>query len=254
MTSAGPGAGAAGPRLAPRDDIAQLAEKFAKDGRVLVPDLLPAETANALYQRLHSWTGWHLVSCIGGQHRAFEASAMEALDKAKFAQFVETAGLQARQGFQYLFRNYPLYDLGMQDRLDDPVLRQALGIVRSPDFLELARAITGRRAISYTDSQATAFGPGHYLTTHDDDVDGKNRLAAYVVNLTPGWRADFGGQLQFLNAEGHVDEAFVPGFNTLALFSVPAQHAVSVVAPFAPGYRYALTGWLRQGTEVPPGA
>jgi len=33
------------------------------------------------------------------------------------------------------------------------------------------------------------------------------------------------------------------------LFAVPAPHRVTAVAPFVGDARYALTGWLRYGTE-----
>ena len=74
-----------------------------------------------------------------------------------------------------------------------------------------------------------------------------NRIAAFVVNLTPDWSADLGGLLMFTGADGHLEEAFTPKFNTLSLFRVPQPHAVSAVAPFARGARLAVTGWLRRG-------
>src|SRR5690606_24819670 len=99
--------------------------------------------------------------------------------------------------------------------------------------------------IAFADSQATRFSAGHFLTTHDDDVAGKQRRAAYVLNLTPHWRTDWGGVLQFIDADGHVTAGLAPKFNALNLFRVPQQHAVSFVTPSAPSSRYSITGWLR---------
>ena len=92
---------------------------------------------------------------------------------------------------------------------------------------------------------ATAYGPGHFLTAHDDEVAGKKRHAAYVYNLTPTWRIDWGGLLLFHGADGHVARGFTPSFNALNLFAVPQPHSVSMVAPFAANRRYSVTGWLR---------
>lgn len=234
-----------------RNDLAVLARQFAGDGRVRVPNILTDDFAANLHERLQSWTGWRLVTTLSGTHREFQSAGMEALDTARRTQFDALVHEAARAGFQYLFENCPLYDLARAGELSDPVLKAALDTVRSEDFLNLARTITGHEEISYVDAQATCFRPSHFLTAHDDDVPGKNRVAAYVLNLTPGWRADFGGQLQFLAEDGDVEEAYVPRFNTLSLFRVPADHAVSVVAPFAPGARYAITGWLRSGEELP---
>ena len=97
--------------------------------------------------------------------------------------------------------------------------------------------------------QATRFDPGHFLTCHDDSVEGKNRLFAYVLNLSQVWRPDWGGSLQFFNSEGNVEEAYTPAFNTLNMFRVPADHSVGIVAPFAGASRYSITGWLRSGKD-----
>ena len=51
--------------------------------------------------------------------------------------------------------------------------------------------------IDYADAQATRYEPGHFLTSHNDSVEGKNRLVAYVFNFTPGWHPDWGGNLMF---------------------------------------------------------
>jgi Rps23 Pro-64 3,4-dihydroxylase Tpa1-like proline 4-hydroxylase len=117
--------------------------------------------------------------------------------------------------------------------------------MRSPAFLQFARVMTGFDQIVNVDMQATRYRAGHFLTAHDDGVEGKGRLAAYVLNFTPGWRADYGGILQFIDHDGHVAEGLVPAFNALNVFKVPALHSVSTVAPFVTASRLSLTGWLR---------
>ena len=37
---------------------------------------------------------------------------------------------------------------------------------------------------------------------------------------------------------------FMPRWNSLSLFAVPAGHAVSLVSPWAEGERLAITGWM----------
>ncbi|MNL50034.1 hypothetical protein D3C87_1730150 [compost metagenome] len=71
-----------------------------------------------------------------------------------------------------------------------------------------------------------------------------------MLNLTPRWRAEWGGQLQFLDADGDVSESLIPAFDALNVFRVPQSHAVSVVAPFAGAPRYSITGWWRSQTPV----
>jgi len=66
-----------------------------------------------------------------------------------------------------------------------------------------------------------------------------------VLNLTPDWRPDWGGLLQFFDKRGDVFRAFTPRFNVLNLFRVPQPHNVSWVTPLAGAPRYAVTGWMR---------
>ena len=75
------------------------------------------------------------------------------------------------------------------------------------------REVTGLDAIAWTDAQATLYRPGDFLTTHDDETGGHKRLAAYVLNMTPGWRPDWGGILQFLDERGNIEEGYSPAFN-----------------------------------------
>jgi Rps23 Pro-64 3,4-dihydroxylase Tpa1-like proline 4-hydroxylase len=105
--------------------------------------------------------------------------------------------------------------------------------------------LTGVRSINYVDSQATRYKPGHFLTLHDDDVREKNRIAAYVLNLTPRWSPDWGVILQFIDRDGHIAEGYTPTFNALNVFRMPQLHSVSCVVPYAQVGRNSITGWLR---------
>ena len=127
-----------------------------------------------------------------------------------------------------------------------PVDRLLEGLNSEP-ALEMWRAITGVPEVAFVDGQATRYLPGHFLTRHDDDVEGKNRVAAYVLNLCPRWRPEWGGLLLFHDGEGDIARGLTPRFNALNLFAVPQLHSVSMVTRSAPFRRYAVTGWLRSG-------
>jgi Rps23 Pro-64 3,4-dihydroxylase Tpa1-like proline 4-hydroxylase len=115
--------------------------------------------------------------------------------------------------------------------------------VNSPQVLDFVRGVTSLDAIAWADAQATLYRPGDFLTLHDDRTGGHKRMAAYVLNMTPSWRAEWGGILQFLDEAGNIDEGYVPAFNALNLFRVPMLHSVSQVAIFG-GLRYSITGWF----------
>jgi Rps23 Pro-64 3,4-dihydroxylase Tpa1-like proline 4-hydroxylase len=78
-------------------------------------------------------------------------------------------------------------------------------------------------------------------------VKGKNRVAAFVINLSKNWRTDWGGALHILNKDLEIEQSFVPSFNEINVFKVPVEHLVGYVSPFATGQRLSITGWLRSG-------
>ncbi|MFX9023862.1 2OG-Fe(II) oxygenase family protein, partial [Acinetobacter baumannii] len=73
--------------------------------------------------------------------------------------------------------------------------------INSEIGLSFLRTLTGDDRIAYVDAQATRYLPGHFLTEHDDEADGKHRLFAFVLNLTPRWRVDWGGLLLFIDKD-----------------------------------------------------
>ena len=123
---------------------------------------------------------------------------------------------------------------------------QLIEFLNSSAFIGSDRRLTGDSSIALVDANATLYEPGHFLTRHDDAVDGKNRVAAYVLNLTPVWSADWGGILNFHAGDGHVIEGYVPTFNALNVFRVPQMHGVSYVTPFAVAGRFSVSGWFRR--------
>ena len=238
-------------KLNPDMDLTAPARAYGAQGYTAVNDVLVPQDARRLHKAAASWDAWNLVALIDGQHRDFMGAEMDRLEPARRAPFDQLVWREAQKGFGYLFENVPLYDAGMRDRLTDPLFQAAFELTRSTAFLEMGRALTGDKAIQFADCQLTRYRAGHFLTRHDDGVEGKNRSAAFVLNLTLDWCADFGGVLNLLDGAGDVRAGLTPAFNRLTLFKVPQPHLVSVVSPFARGARFAITGWFRRGEEPP---
>ena len=230
-------------------DTRSAALAFKKTGACALDAVLTTPSARRLLKAAQVWPHWNRVTFIDGVHRDFDAAQMDALTPDKRSHFDNLVTLGAQKGFQYLFDNVALYDSGRSGTLEDPVFRAAFELVRSKPFRDLGRTLTGSNDIQFADCQLTRFLPGHFLTVHDDDIDGKNRIAAFVLNLTADWTSDYGGLLTLLDETGDVRRGYTPAFNRLALFKVPQPHAVSVVARFAPAPRFAVTGWFRSGDE-----
>lgn len=231
--------------LNPALDADALARSFAASGRLHVPDLLAGDAAAQLLAHLKQRQHWKLVINQGEKLFELDRAAQAELTAEKRAQLDLAVHQGARHGFQFRYETIRIPDDPEQRRMGDDVLGRLATFLSSDPMLSFLRHVTADPTIDFADAQATAYGPGDFLTEHDDDVAGKSRRAAYVLGLTPDWRIDWGGLLQFRDADGHVGQAYVPRFNSLNLFAVPAVHSVSMVAPFVPYRRYSVTGWLR---------
>jgi SM-20-related protein len=151
----------------------------------------------------------------------------------------------ARDGFQFLFDSVRVSEAPEERQARGLLLDRLLDALNSEHNLAILRRVTGLEAIRRVDGQATRYLPGHFLTGHDDGIEGKDRLAAYVINLTLRWRTEWGGLLLFHDANGDVTQGLLPCFNAIHLFRVPQLHSVSQVTAFAGAARLSITGWLR---------
>lgn len=231
-------------RLADDLDWDRFGHDYRSTGRLHIPGFLHPDDATLLHQSLKGRQDWRLVLNQGKKSFDLDRAAQAALTPEKKGQLTDAVHAEARYGFQYLYESIRVPDAPEQRAGDDPLIAFARFMSSDP-VRERLRSVTGRPGIDFADAQATAYSPGHFLTGHDDEVAGKNRHAAYVFNLNPVWRPEWGGLLLFHGADGHVDGGLTPSFNALNLFAVPQLHSVSLVAPFAANRRYSVTGWLR---------
>lgn len=236
-------------RLNPALDVPAIEREFRRSGRVHVEEFLDPGCAERLLAFLKASRDWLLI--LNQDDKVFELDrdARDALSDEARRKLDTAVHAAARYGFQYMFDTIRVPDEESLRRERADALNGFASFLSSEEAVGFFRRVTGRAAIAFADAQATAYGPGHFLTAHDDLVPGKNREAAYVYGLSPAWSADWGGLLLFHRADGHVAEAYVPRFNALNLFAVPQPHSVSLVAPFAASRRYSVTGWLRSREE-----
>lgn len=237
---------AALPRVgfAPQVRADLVAGVFRASGRVHIGGVLADEAALRLYQCLTREVPWQEVTGDARGHHELPASGDPESAQARDA-LLSGAEREAGYGFAYRYRNFPMLDHYEAGRHRELYVMRLLEFLNSGPFIDFARLATGCSRISFADAQATLYGPGDFLTCHDDAVAGKQRHAAYVLSLTPEWRADWGGLLAFPDQGGHLHEAFCPSFNALNLLRVPTPHLVTQVSSFARAGRYSITGWLR---------
>lgn len=226
-----------------------LRDTFKRQGFVHIPDVLPRENAERVHNALMEKTPWNLVFADRGRHIDLTGAQLGSMPADKVSQLQQAIYAQARQGFQYCYNNYPIYDAHRTGADRGHLLHAFYEWMNGEEFLGFARAVTGFDDIGFIDAQATRYMPGHFLTTHDDAQHGKNRRAAYIFNFTRAWSPDWGGYLQLLDGSGDVRRGLRPTFNALNILSVPQKHNVGIVAPFAAGMRLSISGWFRYGVD-----
>lgn len=239
-------------RLSPSLDVAALHRAFEARRRLHIPGVLDPDSAEAVVAAMEAFDGWKVSVSAGGEFFELPLGGRAAVEPGKQGWIDQAHVDGAEPRMQYIFDTRRL-DMEPEGAPRDAV-SEVLDFLNGPDVLAFARAVTGDDRIDFADAQATRYRPGHVLTGHDDAAEGKNRLYAYVLNLTREWRPDWGGLLAFEGADGHVEEGFVPAFNALNIFAVPMRHAVTQVASFAPRDRLSITGWLRSHQATSPRA
>lgn len=231
-------------------DLEGAGSRLARTGRARVPGLLAADGADRVLAAL---AGPDMVwnRAIRNPYNAdVPVAVFEAEPVEEQARLYGLAHEEAVEGFQFIFDRIRLGQARTMGLQLPAVLYALHDLFNSPAYLDFARALTGDDRIAYVDAQPTRYLPGHFLNGHTDEHEDAGRLYAYVLNLSPRWRAEWGGLLMFLDGDGAVTETFTPHFGALNLFRVPQDHAVSMVAPFAAAPRYSVTGWWRMR---PPG-
>lgn len=238
------------PRLVINPDLnrTNLAESFASDRRLQIRNVLTDESARSISRVLLENTPWGISWQAGqdGPHklRRDHLTALPPGEVEAVSRKLHTAMTGGE--FAFIYSQYQMYD-AMKDGWSGGLPHDA--IVRdmnSAPFLDLVREISGIDQIKWCDAQATHYGPGQFLSLHQDINDTQDWLVAYVLNLcTAEWRPDWGGYLNFFDADGDVVAGYKPRFNALNIFLVPQDHSVGYVPSFAPCSRLAITGWFR---------
>ncbi|EQB14038.1 2OG-Fe(II) oxygenase [Sphingobium lactosutens] len=231
-------------RLAGGIDVKQLRRDFLKDGHVRIEPFLHPDDANILRLALLARKDWRLVLNSGDKVFELDADMLRNMGRDHRAALDKAVLESSRYEFQYRYCSIRVPDFFEDTLCTGDVLMQFVAFLRSESVLKLVRTTIGMQQIAFADGQATRYDVGHFLTAHDDAVEGKHRHAAYVMGLTDNWRAEWGGLLLFHEGRDQL-AGRRPAFNSLDLFKVPSVHSVSFVNPSAASSRLSVTGWFR---------
>ncbi len=229
-------------------DPSQIAPVFRRHGRVHLPGFFAGRGGEAVGRALAGPVPWLKSIKIGDDGLDASLAEYEALSAEQRAGMDAAMRQEARAGFLYRFDKWRLSDdIEAGTRHGGPLApaEAVYDFLNGEAFLGFIRTLTGDPRAAFCDAMGSRYRRGDFLTAHHDELDGQNRLYAFVLNFTPLWRPDWGGLLLFFDEDGHVSEGYTPAFNALNLFRVPQAHAVSPVWEFAGADRLSITGWVR---------
>lgn len=230
----------------PDHDLEALGRTLQETGRLQVPDFFTTETAEYLHKIHIENKDWYLAYNDGSNYFESSIEQIQAVPPKQRQQFMNGIYARARTQFQYVFYQYYITQaIKLKEQPGHP-MHQVHDFVNSDDVLSLMRTLTGEPAVRKADSYASMYGPGHFLTAHDDTHASDDRVAAYVFSLTRTWDKNWGGHLAFFDDAGNITEALVPSFNSLNMFLIPQMHSVQLVSPFAGVNRTSYLGWLHR--------
>ena len=227
-------------------DLEEYSKILQNKRRLQIPNLFTKESADYLYQLIVENKDWYLAYNEGNNFFESSMEQLQAVKSEQRQQLMNAIYARARTQFQYVFNQYYITQaINLNEQPGHP-MHQMHHFMNSEETLEFMRKLTGESAIKKADSYATLYAPGHFLTQHDDRHEKHDRLVAYAIGMTKNWRQNWGGHTAFFDEVGNIEQAYIPGFNTLIIFLIPQSHAVQQVAPFAGGNRTSYIGWLHR--------
>ena len=224
--------------LNPDIPIAEHREALCRDGITVVEPFLDADVAERAFKDLSGPIPWELALTNEQGPMVISAAELAQMSPAMHHKLLSDVRAQARAGYSTLYYRQDLIPG------DSPYLGELTAFIGSEAWVSFARELTGDQSLVRADLHATKYSEGSFLKKHDDTYTGKQRRYAFVIGLTRGWQADWGGLFNMMDESGRVTLTEVPRFNTLTIFSVPRDHFVSQVASYANQPRFACTGWL----------
>ena len=236
--------------LNPQLDAAALAQRYAGDGRVRIDGILDPDVAERIRDACLNLVPFDLITFVEGRPVEIPDADFRKLSRSQIDAMQSEVMANAARGIGYAYGGYRMgrRPVGRPDeRLD--FLHSVFDYLNGPEVLDFVNQVTGRVDLESADAQYTRYLPGQFLTRHLDNIEREKRRVAYVISFSRDWHPDWGGLLQFFQADGTPRDAWLPTFNAMSLFDVSHVHSVTYVAPYAPEPRLSLTGWFR---ALPP--
>lgn len=219
-------------------NISLLKDIFYEKNRLKISCFLNSEFAEKLFKHALNEQKWKLATGI--DKNKYEKDVIPSNDKINSLQIKNVDKAFGNNQFSYIF--YRSFS-GQNMSLLEFTLRK---VFNSPEFISLLNDITNLKLTRLTTLFLSKYKSGCFLSPHSDKGNGR---LAFVLNLSMGWKPQYGGNLHFLNDDRtEIIETIVPEYNSFYIFYVPEgngiPHYVGHVAQGVKLSRFAITGWF----------
>jgi len=228
--------------LSKKLDTKKLAKAFKETGRLQIPDFLEPKAAEEVFSALTLKTPWQITYNEGKRAKWLDPKDVEVKIGRRIREMTNMIFESAAKGdFQYVRNARLLKENQTGMRPLEQTLVDAYDFLTGKEILGLIKAVTGA-AVKRADAEAHWYQNDHFQSRGDGRETGGKPLVGFSLNMARDWLAEWGGNTFFYGKGGDIEEVFVPAFNTLEIFSIPASHSIGLVAPFAQKFRVSITG------------
>jgi SM-20-related protein len=237
-------------QINPDNDVEEFGAYFRAHRRLHISEFLERHCSEALYHHLKEDVTWSSFLSINRRRYEAAAEVQRTYRSRQRRQLANLAYSTARQG-DYAYFHDGSAVISPDCSNGSSLLARLAKFLNSGTFKDFIRRVSGIEEVAFVDARALRFCAGHFMTYgHEQisaDANAKCRLL-YYYNLTPSWRPEWGGLLEFRGNKGYIVEAQLPCFNCLDLFPWSQGHWISFVSPFADGENYSVSGGIYEST------
>jgi hypothetical protein len=217
-------------------NVWELRDAFLKKERLSVPGILRAANSQTLFEDLSATVPWCLTFAGSGEERTtIESSEVSTMDAHRRRAVAEIAYSGGGTDGAHLFYSSTYHS---------PIMTKFSAFLNSGAFLQFLRDLTGIDSVRRVKTSAACYRAGHFYGFHKDRSDQGEQVGTVIFYVTPKWRYQWGGMLQFKDTDGQIDESIFPRFNSMTVMRANQAHAVSCVSPFAAIERFSIGGKL----------
>ena len=223
-------------------DPKALAKEYKKAGRVLIKDAMDAKCADKLSESIETMAIWRTVYLDGETERRISGHDLQSLTNRRQRDMQENIYIQARQGYQYLRYECPT-DV-IPDSKDPKGLTDADVFFKSDGFRDFLRKIAGAKDGELENVGARWLQRDHFMADSALATKLPDCKLWFSMDMTRTWQMQWGGQLNFLDDEGEIEQAWSPGFNQLSVYAGGTRHSIGYVTPFHHAFCLSICGQL----------